>query len=68
MALEQRTLADVQSEVAWHMDEIAQLFVAGAKVTVLVRFQDHPKRDFMMTADAIPELRAMLDRREAEAS
>lgn len=59
------TLADVQELVADRMDEIHTYFKAGVKVTVIVRAPGFPDCDFMMTADEIPDLRALLDRRAA---
>lgn len=53
----------VRGEVAVRMDEIKRLFVAGAKISVLVRFPEFPLRDFMMTDDDLSELHLMLDRR-----
>jgi len=57
------TLSDVQDAVAGHMDEIATYFKKGALVTVIVRFPEFPTRDFIMTADKIEELTAMIERR-----
>jgi hypothetical protein len=57
-------LALVQQRVADHMDEIHGYFKPGVKVTVIVRTPDFPERDFMMTADDIPELITLLQRRE----
>lgn len=54
----------VQMCVSSHMEKIVKLFKRGVKIAVLVRSPGFPDRDFMMTDDAIPELRAMLDRRE----
>lgn len=45
------TLEEVQDEVAAHMDDIAQCFKPGVKVTVLVRTPNYPDRDFLMTND-----------------
>ncbi len=50
------------------MDEIKRLFKPGAKITVMVRFPGFPTRDFMMTDDVSDELRAMIERREADAN
>ncbi len=54
----------VQMCVSSHMESITKLFKRGVKIAVLVRSPGFPDRDFMMTDDAIPELRAMLARRE----
>ena len=56
------SLRRTQQTVNDHMLDIASIFNPGVKVTVLVRTPSHPNRDFMMTDDEIPELRAMLDR------
>lgn len=53
----------VQMCVSSHMEKIVGHFKRGAKIAVLVRSPGFPDRDFMMTDDTIPELRAMLDRR-----
>ena len=57
-------LEAVQQRVADRMDEIHDYFKPGVKVTVIVRTPDFPDRDFLMTADDIPELVALLQRRE----
>jgi hypothetical protein len=57
-------LALVQQRVADHMDKIHDYFKPGVKVTVIVRTPDFPDRDFLMTADDIPELIAFLRRRQ----
>ena len=54
----------VQQRVSNHMDEIVSYFKPGVKIAVMVRTPDHPTRDFMMTDDSIPELKAMLERQE----
>ena len=54
----------VQERVADHMDEIHRYFKPGVRVTVIVRTPDFPDRDCLMTADDIPELIALLQRRE----
>jgi len=54
----------VQMNVASYMERIVKHFKPGVKIAVLVRSPGFPDRDFMMTDDSIPELRAMLDRRE----
>jgi hypothetical protein len=59
-------LARAQEHVAACMDDILRAFKPGVKITVLVRVPGEPTRDFLMTSDTIPELRGMLDRREAE--
>jgi hypothetical protein len=59
------TLEDVRELVADRMDEISTYFKPGVKVTVIVRCPGFPSRDFMMTADEIPELEALLKRRHA---
>lgn len=59
-------LARASEHVAACMDDILRAFKPGVKITVLVRAPDHPTRDFMMTSDTIPEIRALLDRREAQ--
>lgn len=61
------SLIDTQYEVAKRMEQITKCFKPGVKITVLVRSPGFPSRDFMMTDDLIPELHAMLDRRDAEA-
>lgn len=58
-------LKDVQAEVASYMDEILALFKPGGKITVLVRFEGLPDRDFMMTNEAdIEDAIACLKRRQ----
>lgn len=47
------------------MDEILGAFRPGAKITVMVRRPGEPTRDFMLTSDDMPEIRAMLDRRDS---
>lgn len=59
-------LADVQEFVADRMDEIHTCFKPGVRVTVIVRCPGFPDRDFLMTADEIPELAALLERRAAQ--
>ena len=59
------TLAAVQHRVADHMNAIHTYFKPGVKVTVIVRTPGFPDRDFLMTADDIPELIALLQRRQA---
>lgn len=59
-------LFETQQTVAGYMERITKLFKPGVKIAVLVRSPGFPDRDFMMTDDAIPELRAMLDRRDAQ--
>lgn len=61
-------LARAQEHVAACMDDILTAFKPGVKITVMIRNPSEPQRDFMMTSDTIPELRAMLDRREAEST
>lgn len=53
----------VQMSVASHMESIVKHFKRGAKIAVIVRSPGFVDRDFMMTDDTIPELRALLDRR-----
>lgn len=60
------TLAEVSECVARHMDEIHGYFKPGVCVTVIVRTPKMPERDFMITADEIPELIALLGRRMAD--
>lgn len=63
------SLADVQEVVAEHMDQILSCFKPGGKITVLVRFDGLPGRDFMMTNEAnILDAVAALHRRNEEAS
>ena len=57
-------LAEVQAYVSDKMDNILGCFKAGCKITVLVRVPDMPTADFMMTSDEIPEVIAMLERRQ----
>jgi hypothetical protein len=59
------TLRDVQELVADHMDAISSYFKPGVKVTVIVRVPGYPDRDFMMTADEAPEIKALIERRSA---
>lgn len=54
----------VAEQVSDHMEQIVALFKPGVKIAVMVRTPGFPDRDFMLTDDTIPELRAMLDRRE----
>ena len=56
-------LAFIQERVADHMDEIHGYFKPGIRVTVIVRTPDFPDRDFLMTADDIPALIDLLQRR-----
>ena len=58
-------LEDVQELVADHMDAIHKYFKPGVKVTVIVRMPGYPSRDFMMTADDLSELAALIKRRES---
>jgi hypothetical protein len=60
-------LIRVQELVANHMDKMKKLFRPGVKIAVLVRTPGIPERDFVMTDDALPELRKMLDRRGVDA-
>lgn len=49
--------------VSRHMDAILDVFLPGAKITVMVRRPGEPTQDFMLTDDVIPEIRALLERR-----
>lgn len=61
------TLNRAIEHVSACMDEIMRAFKAdaGGKITVIVRFPVETQ-DFMLTSDTIPEIRKLLDRREAE--
>lgn len=59
------SLRQVAATVSGHMEETVACFKPGVKIAVLVRTPGYPDRDFLLTDDTIPELRAMLDRREA---
>jgi hypothetical protein len=59
------TLEEVGEMVADHMDTIHTYFKPGVKVTVMVRVPGFPERDFMMTADDLTEVAAMVARRAA---
>jgi len=48
------------------MDEILACFKPGVKIAVIVRMPGYNDRDFMMTDDEIPELIALLERRQAQ--
>ena len=54
--------------LAYHLDQVRELFGPAAKVTLMVRSEpDTPTEEgVMMSDDTIPELRALLDRREAD--
>ena len=58
----QRTTERVQDS----MDEILANFIAGVKITVLVRSPDNPDADFCMTSDDLDEVIAMVRRRKGE--
>jgi hypothetical protein len=58
-------LDEVQEFVADRMDEIHTCFKPGVRVTVIVRAPGFPDRDFLMTADDLSELAALVERRVA---
>jgi hypothetical protein len=62
-------LAQVQAEVARHMDAIAALFRVGARVTVIVRTPEGEQtpgaQDFVMTADDLSRVIDVVERRAA---
>lgn len=57
-------LANAAANVGALMNDILTNFKPGAKITVLVRRPGDDEGDFMLTNDAIPEARKMLDRCE----
>lgn len=57
-------LAQVQEAVARHMDDIADYFKPGVKITVIVRSPGFPERDFVMTTDTLGLAITALRRRE----
>ena len=60
-------LSATRDRVADHMDEILRLFIPGGKITVLVRFEGFPDRDFMMTNEEnVPDAIVALERRHKE--
>jgi hypothetical protein len=56
------SMEELRLAMASRMDEIARLFLPGAKVTVLVRRPDDPEADVLCTSDDLPELLAMVER------
>lgn len=62
-------MEEMRREIASRMVEIAEMFVPGAKVTVLIRHPADDRADVCITDDEFPNLIAMLQRcqaREAE--
>lgn len=62
-------MEEMRREIASRMVEIAEMFVPGATVTVLVRYPADDRAEMCITDDEIPDLIAMLQRcqaREAE--
>lgn len=55
----------VQNETACYLEEIKRLFKAGAKISVFVRFDRLPERDFVMTDDDLEEVKTMISRRQS---
>ena len=45
-----------------HLDDILEMFVAGARITLIVRHPGLPDRDFVMTDDILDEVMAALER------
>jgi hypothetical protein len=61
------TLAEVQDEVAAHMDNMLWLFMPGVKISVFVRTPNESTLDFVMTSEPdLHELTKMIERRERE--
>lgn len=56
------TIQEIVAEIAPKMAEIADLFLPGAPVTVLVRRPGDDRADVCITDDEFPELQAMLAR------
>lgn len=56
-----------QNRMRQHADEIKELFVDGAKITILVRQPSYPdgSRDFVLTDDTLKEAIEALTIREA---
>lgn len=61
--MKMRTLEDVVSDCADHIDTIATFFKGPVEVTLIVRTVGNPEQDFMLTNDSPAEIRALLDRR-----
>lgn len=62
--------AHIQSDIAQHLDAIAEHFKADAKLTLLVRFDRAPgiDSDFVLTSDKLPDAIAALERRRRVAT
>lgn len=50
-----------------HLDAISKLFKPGAKLTLIVRFDDDPEHDFLLTDDAITLVELALQRAKERA-
>jgi hypothetical protein len=58
-------LEDLRCQIASRMQEIAEMFVPGVTVTVLVRRPDDDRADICVTNDEFTDLIAMLQRCQA---
>ncbi len=58
-------LLQVKQQCEEHLAAIADLFKAGAKITLLVRHPGKPDQDFLLTIDDLDEVDAMIERSKA---
>jgi hypothetical protein len=49
-------MTDLEEKVAAQLEQIEKFFVAGSKVTLLVRQADDPEADVLLTNDDLAEV------------
>jgi len=68
MNREAGAVAYVSEQVAARLDRIAQFFVSGSKLTLIVRQANKDEQDFILTNDDIDEAIKALERSKARSA
>ena len=63
MMTEKISIEEVNKRVSGLLNEIAQSFVSGVKITLLVRVPGNDDADFLLTNDELSEVSKAIERR-----